>query len=227
MSTYAVILAGGNGTRMGVDIPKQYLSINGKPIIIYSAEVFQNHNYIDGIIVICSNNYIDHVKGIFQQYKISKLIKVCYGGATRQLSSYNSVKLKECKNDDIILIHDAARPFISSKIITNLINSVKDDFSSAVYVNMSDSIIRTNSDFVEEYIPRNEIYYAQTPQAFKKRIILECHQKAINENIEFTDDASMVHHYGYQVKKVAGDKMNFKITTTEDLNYAEYVLKQY
>ncbi|MBN1499950.1 MAG: 2-C-methyl-D-erythritol 4-phosphate cytidylyltransferase [Spirochaetes bacterium] len=226
MKVFAVILAGGSGSRLNSEKPKQLMTISGKPVIIYSAEVFNNHPMIDEIICISNSEFLKEIESVLQSYKINKLTETVPGGNTRQKSSYAAVNLPLISNKDIILIHDAARPFINTRMIDELIRAAVDFGCSGTYINSTDTVAIVKNNFVSEIPSRNEVFLTQTPQAFKAEIIRECHKKAINDDYEVTDDAGLVLKYGYKVKFVEGSINNFKITNFGDIEKAELVLKE-
>ena len=227
----ALIVAGGTGSRMAnLKTPKQFVLINGKPLIVYTIEAFQNHPEIDKIIVVCLNDYLDDMKNICEQYQLDKVEAIVPGGNTRQLSV--SVGLKTALNigmqdDDIILIHDGARPLVTSKIISKNIEDCKTFEAVDTVIRATDTIIKSEDNITIGDIPnRNELYQSQTPQTFKYRLIVSAHNHAIEEGeTNATDDATLVLKIGHKIHLVEGNKMNFKITTDEDLKIFESLTK--
>ena len=176
----AMILAAGSGTRMGnTDKPKQFLSIYNKPLIVHTIEAFEMHDQIDMVIVVTNETYIDQVKIWCKQYDLSKVKYVVKGGSSRQESVYNGIKqlkLLGIKDDDNLLIHDAARPLISQNIITDNIDACNKYGAVDTVIPSSDTIIRSiNQETIHEIQKRSELFLGQTPQSFKFGIIEKAH----------------------------------------------------
>jgi 2-C-methyl-D-erythritol 4-phosphate cytidylyltransferase len=227
----ALILAAGSGTRMGnTEKPKQFLLLYGKPLMIHTIEAFENHNNIDAIVVCTNKEYIDQVKVWCKQYDLCKVKAVVAGGETRQQSVFNG--LNEVKGlikseDDVVLIHDAARPLISYKIIDDNIEGCEKFGAVDTVVKASDTIVQSADSTTITNIPnRNELYQGQTPQSFKFSLIYNAHLKAMNGEIKnVTDDAKLVIESGHPVHLVNGSAQNFKITTFDDLMLLKALLK--
>lgn len=224
---YAIILAGGKGLRFGNTTPKQFLTLKNKPLIIWTLEAFNSMKSIDYIIVVSPEEYLVTIKTLISEHTITKVIQTIKGGATRQESSYNAVMSNNFNSDDILLIHDAARPFISDEIINNCIDETKKYGAAGVYVSAIDTITEIEDGFVKSIPPRKNLYYAQTPQSFKYTIIKRAHEKALqNPQNTFTDDVSLVLGTGCKVKKIEGDYNNIKITNPQDFELANWIIKK-
>lgn len=227
----ALILAAGSGSRMGnADKPKQFLPIYGKPLMIHTIEAFEVHDGVDAVVIVTNNEYIDQVKVWCKQYDLIKVKAVVAGGNSRQISVYNgltAVKALSKGKDDIVLIHDAARPLISQTIISNNIEACKKYDAVDTVIKASDTIVRSLDEQTINDIPvRSELYQGQTPQTFKLSLILEAHEKAKNGELpNVTDDARLVLSLGKKVHLVEGSKQNFKITTFDDLMMLKALLK--
>ena len=227
----ALILAAGSGTRMGnTEKPKQFLLLYGKPLMIHTIEAFENHNDIDAIVVCTNKEYIDQVMVWCKQYDLFKVKAVVAGGDTRQQSVFNG--LNEIKkiiksDDDAVIIHDAARPLISYKIIDDNIEGCKKYGAVDTVIKASDTIVQSADSATITNIPnRNELYQGQTPQSFKFSLIYNAHLKAMNGEIKnVTDDAKLVIESGHPVHLVNGSTQNFKITTFDDLMLLKALLK--
>ena len=227
----ALILAAGTGSRMGnADKPKQFLPIYGKPLMIHTIEAFEMHDDIEKIVVVTSEGYEDQVKVWCKQYDLGKVKAVVHGSDSRQGSVYNGLQaLKELgvKDDDIIVIHDAARPLISQNIITNNIEACKKYDAVDTVIKATDTIVASSDNERITNIPnRSELYQGQTPQTFKFALISEAHEKAKAGQIpNVTDDTKLVISMGKDVHLVEGSKQNFKITTFDDLMMLKALLK--
>ena len=227
----ALILAAGTGSRMGnADKPKQFLPIYGKPLMIHTIEAFEMHDNIDKIVVVTSEGYDDQVKVWCKQYDLSKVKAVTIGGDSRQISVYNGLQaIKElgAKEDDVILIHDAARPLISKNIISKNIEACTKYDAVDTVIQASDTIIKSvDGETISDIPVRKELYQGQTPQTFKLGLILQAHENAKAGKIpNVTDDAKLVISMGKAVHLVEGSKQNFKITTFDDLMMLKALLK--
>ena len=227
----ALILAAGSGSRMGnADKPKQFLPIYGKPLMIHTIEAFEMHDDIEKIVVVTSEGYEDQVKVWCKQYDLGKVKAVVHGSDSRQGSVYNglqAIKNLGISDDDIIVIHDAARPLISQNIITSNIEACKKYDAVDTVIKATDTIVASSDNERITNIPnRSELYQGQTPQTFKFALISEAHEKAKSGQIpNVTDDTKLVISMGKEVHLVEGSKQNFKITTFDDLMMLKALLK--
>ena len=226
---YALIVAAGKGLRMGnTNVPKQFLLVNGKPLLVYTIKAFEQNKDIDGIYIVSSEDYIDTIKEWRKSYGLNKVLNVALGGDSRQESVYRGLKAMNVKDDDIVLIHDGARPLVSQEIIkSNIDGCLKYDAIDTV-IRVSDTIINSADGTTINNIPiRDELYQTQTPQTFKYGLIVKAHKQAIVEKIpNVTDDAKLVKALGIDVRLVEGSKQNFKITTTDDLRIFEALVSK-
>lgn len=217
----ALILAGGKGTRMGKDVPKQYIEYKEKPIIVHTLEAFEKHSEVDKICVICPKESLEYAKDLISRYNFKKLDWIEAGGNSRRESSYIGISLlaKQFDGKDIVLIHDGARPNVSQRIISENIAKAKEKGACETVINSQDTIAISEDGCKISVIPnRKTMYNVQTPQTFKLSVILKAHQEWIkNEGADATDDASLVLADGKDVYIVEGEKNNLKITTEEDL----------
>ena len=223
----AAILAGGRGLRMGSSMPKQFMEIDGKPIIVHTIEKFQNHIQIDEIYIVCAPDHCSHMKELVDAYKFTKVKSILPGGADRQKSSFIAVEevYKSHSPKDIILIHDAARPNINPEIISKNIAAASNIGACNTVIPSQDTIlISDDSRTISEYTDRSRMYLVQTPQSFKLDVIYSAHIKCV-DSLGITDDCSMVTETGGTVELVPGDKYNLKITTEEDLKLFSFLVK--
>ena len=228
----AIIVAAGSGSRMGsADKPKQFLPIYGKPLMIHTIEAFEVHDEIDAIVVVTNEAYIDQVKVWCKQYDLGKIKAVVAGGDSRQISVHNGLQavkaLSKDPKNDIVLIHDAARPLISQRIITDNIRVCEKYDAVDTVIKASDTIVRSINEVSISDIPaRNELYQGQTPQSFKLSLILDAHEYVKTHAVNnVTDDCKLVLSLGKEVRLVEGSKQNFKITTFDDLMMLKALLK--
>mgnify|MGYP000340686223 CR=1 FL=1 len=203
MKNYALIVAGGTGTRFGGEVPKQYLRTGGKSILQQTIDAFQNHPQINGILVVINKEH--------EQFFDSK-VPFCFGGKERQDSvRLGLVELIKEKPDNV-LIHDAARPFVSQQLITNVLNGLKEHESAIPVVAAKDSV-RLDGTAID----RSKLQIVQTPQGFHFKKILHAHQHNSSHWVKLTDDAQVAEATGMTLHFVEGDEMNRKITTASDI----------
>ncbi len=227
MATYAIILAGGTGTRLGGNEPKQFLPLGDKSVITWSLLAFEHHPLVDNIITVLPASYHDRIESISREYSISKYLHTVEGGDTRQQSSWNAMQSYTFDQEDILLFHDAARPFVYSDIITNCIIMAGKYGAAGVYVPAIDTITEIREETVQRTLDRKLLHYTQTPQSFKYSVITDAHMKSSEEGVTgATDDISLVRNAGYRVYAVEGSYKNIKITTQHDYKMAQWLCGQ-
>jgi len=224
--TAAIVLAGGSGRRMNSDTKKQYIKIQGKPLIFYALNAFERSN-VETVVLVTSPGEEDFCrKNIVEKYKFDKVKTIVSGGKERYNSVFNG--LKALKNVDYVLIHDGARPFITTDIISRTIESVKKYKACAVGMPTKDTIKIADEDgFVDSTPNRSTVWNIQTPQAFEYNLVFDSYSKFFEHEyeMEITDDAMVVeYHSNAKVKLIEGSYSNIKITTAEDLNGIEQYL---
>lgn len=218
----ALIFAGGIGKRMNNNgIPKQFLKLYGKEIIIYTLEIFEKNENIDGIIVSCLEEKINDLEELIKKYDLKKVKSIVAGGKTGQESIYKGLCEAEryYSKEDIVLIHDGVRPLINEKTIEDNILSVKKYGNAITVVPAIETIIKVEKveHRIKDILNRNECYMARAPQSFYLKDVLSSHRKAIEENKDdFIDSASMMVYYGHKLNIVDGPIENIKITTPSD-----------
>ncbi|MDQ3020447.1 MAG: 2-C-methyl-D-erythritol 4-phosphate cytidylyltransferase [Bacteroidota bacterium] len=218
MKVKVIIPASGSGERFGSKIPKQFLKIDGKEIIAYTLEKFNRIKLIDEIIISSKLEFFVKISTIIKKYNLKKVRKIVEGGKLRQDSVYNALITLQCEEHDLVLIHDAVRPFVSSKKIIELINCTKKESCVILGIPVSETIKRADDqNFIKETINRNNLWSIQTPQGFRFDILKKSFKKAYEENFIGTDESAIVENAGYKVKVIEGEKKNIKITTKNDL----------
>ncbi|MCS7052844.1 MAG: 2-C-methyl-D-erythritol 4-phosphate cytidylyltransferase [Ignavibacterium sp.] len=225
MKVIAIIPAGGKGIRSGFSTPKQYLKHNNKEIITYCLETFQKNRLIDEIIISAEPDYFNLLIRLVKKSKLKKVKTIVEGGSTRQQSVYNALLSLDAKNNDLIVVHDAARPLLPQNTLSNAIALAKKKGNAVVCIKAKDTLIKGN-DIIFEYLNRDEIYYVQTPQIFKYEVLLKAFQKAEQENFIGTDESSLVKKIDEEIYISEGSVFNFKITTKEDLELFKKILKR-
>jgi 2-C-methyl-D-erythritol 4-phosphate cytidylyltransferase len=221
----AIVLAGGRGKRMGCIQSKQYIDLNGKPILYYTLKQFIENDLIDKIILVVPEDEKTYCKDeVLDRYGlvVDGLIS---GGKERQDSVYNA--LVELEDSEIVLIHDGARPFVSQKVINDAIKYARIYKATAPGVMPKDTIkVKDENNFSVNTLIRSNLISIQTPQAFEFNLIYDCHSKIKKEGIVVTDDTMVVELFGNKVYIYEGDYTNIKITTPEDLILAEYLIRK-
>lgn len=221
-----IIVAGGSGKRMASPVKKQFIKLRDKAILAYTIEAFQCMEEIQDIIVVTSKEDISKVKTeIVEKYDFHKVRCIVEGGKERQDSVYNGL-LAVDESMQYVMIHDGARPFISQSILKEAIEKTIRYKATVVAVPTKDTIKRVDveQNTVKETLPREQLWLAQTPQSFKKELLLKAYHYAIEQKLAVTDDSSIVEAYGHKVAIVLGDYKNIKITTPEDLILGESFL---
>ncbi|MEW5910560.1 MAG: 2-C-methyl-D-erythritol 4-phosphate cytidylyltransferase [Thermodesulfobacteriota bacterium] len=223
--TSAIIVAAGKGNRMGLDRPKQYLLLDDRPVLSHTLSVFNECNEIDGIILVlpeedfnfCRNSILDDIR-------IRKPLKLVSGGKERQDSVGRGLEAVE-DPEGIVVIHDGVRPFIKNSEITECIRQARKTGACALGVHAQDTLKQTDPEGdVLQTLERENIWMVQTPQAFRVRIIKTAHEHAAKTGHRATDDARLVELTGHPVRMLKGSRINFKITTPEDLELARAVV---
>lgn len=221
----AIIVAAGKGTRMGSEMPKQYMTIAGKTILDTTLYKFEKSNDIDEIILVINKDDIEFVKDEISPF-YEKISHVVAGGKTRTESVYQGIK--KVRNCNIVLIHDGVRPFVSYNLINTCIENAINHKACIPVIDLVDTIKEVSEDsIVTKTLDRKKLKAVQTPQAFDFSILRECYENAMTEDVEFTDDASIVEYYGYKVKTIEGLSKNMKITTPLDYRMAEILASTY
>ncbi len=213
--------AAGRGKRMGLGFNKIFTELSGNPILIQTLLTFSRCSCVNELIIVVDTGEIEIIRKVLAKIPKLKPYKVVSGGSERQYSVYNGLMAvsDEC---DIVLVHDAARPLISERIIQNVVDEVMLSGSAVCAVPVKDTTAVINeTGFIDNVPDRNKLWAIQTPQGFRKEILLEAHKKAQEDQFLGTDEASLVRRTSHPVKLVMGDYDNIKITTPTDLFFAE------
>ena len=227
MFTSVIIPAAGAGERMGTPVSKQFLLLQGKPIIVHTIERFQACAAIDEIIVAVHSSSREEVELLVREYRLSKVSKIVEGGRRRQDSVWNAIQHIDPRAE-IVIVHDAVRPFIQQKLILASIDKALSDSAAVVAVRAKDTIKAGNDQGrFERTLDRSVLWMAQTPQTFRKQVLIDAYVHAGRENIEGTDDASFVERLNIRPAIVEGSFDNIKITTPDDLEFAEVLARRF
>jgi 2-C-methyl-D-erythritol 4-phosphate cytidylyltransferase len=237
----AVVPAAGLGKRFGPGKNKSLQTLGGKPVVIWSLEALESVPEIVEIIPVLKAEDMEQGQKIFEKYNLSKIKRIAAGGKERQDSVYNGLKLID---DDscFVLIHDGVRPLIEKELIENAINAlinpsspplVKGDkggcngFDGVILgVPLKDTIKEAGDGIIKKTLRRDSLWAIQTPQVFLYRKLLAAYDQAMKEGLYSTDDSALVEHYGGKIKVVLGSYRNIKVTTPEDLDIAEFLIKK-
>ncbi len=229
MKHIALIIAGGSGQRMHQDIPKQFISIDNKPIIIYTLEAFQKHTMVDAIIVVCIDGWHDVLRAYAKQFNITKLVSIVSGGKNGQESIKNGLLEinRLFHEDDIVLIHDGIRPMVSEEIISSNIVTCKQYGSAITAIDCAEAMLMTD-DKVTSFglYDRDKLMRTQTPQTFPLKKLLWAHDEAQKRDItNSVATCTLMSDLGEILHMVQGSEKNVKLTTTDDLEIFEALLK--
>lgn len=223
MSVGVVIAAAGQGKRMRTGFNKQFIQLGDRPIIVHTLQVFERIKAIDQIVVVTGSQDVAKCRDLCRSYGIRKVTHIVKGGETRQ----DSVRIGlNVLTSEWVLVHDGARPFVSKAMIEVLLESVYKHGAAVLGVPVKDTVKRVDSEGVIEETPdRQSMWAVQTPQAFRLSELKKAHETALRERFAATDDAMLMEYMEVQVRMVRGDYYNLKITTPEDLWFAEAILQ--
>lgn len=226
----ALIIAGGVGARMNQDIPKQFINVYDKPIIVYTMEAFQRHPEIDAIEVVCLDGWHDVVRAYAKQFGISKLESIVSGGKNGQDSiryGLLDIAKRHCEDDDIVLIHDAIRPMIGEEVITDNIRVCRKCGNAITVVPCTAAMLKTyDSESSTEQVPRDNLKTTQTPQTFFLKEIIATHKEALEKGItNSVASCTLYIELGKELFMSKGSEKNLKLTTTEDIEIFKALLK--
>lgn len=224
MAYQVIIPAAGQGKRMGAGKNKLLIELNGIPVLIHTLRVFEEDEHCEGMILAIHHQDEAAFKALLTKYNIHKVKRLVPGGKERQDSIYQA--LKTVDSDGIILVHDAARPFILKEAILRLTDKAMETGAAIIGVQAKDTMKTVRNGTVVETVERSSLWAVQTPQAFRMSILLKAYEKAEQDGFLGTDDSSLVERIPFPVMMVEGDYDNIKLTTPEDLFFAEAILKK-
>lgn len=227
----AVVFAGGVGTRMGADVPKQFLELDGKPVLAHTLALFQEHPLVDGIVLVVSPEYFDDCRALAAKYGIAKTLDLAESGATAQDSIYSGLRAAAAKYpaDAVVLLHDGVRPYVLPEVITANIEAVEKFGNAVTYTPCFETIVLSKDGSTIDALPyRRESYTAQAPQSFRLGDILAAHERIRARPEGYTDmidQATICWTLGIPIHLVPGNRGNVKITTPEDIIFLDALLK--
>jgi 2-C-methyl-D-erythritol 4-phosphate cytidylyltransferase len=225
MKTVVIIPAGGRGRRMGGEIPKQYLSLAGVPILVHTLREFQRSLFVDEIFLVVSEGDVADVqRDMVERYDLSRISLVIAGGRERQDSVRNALAHVRDEHG-IILVHDGVRPFVTGELIERAVAGAKEFGAVALGVPVRDTVKEADAaGRVVKTVQREGLWLVQTPQAFRREVILAAYERAAQDGYYGTDDASLVERTGTPVRMIPGEADNIKVTAPEDLKRGERIV---
>lgn len=227
----AIILSGGVGSRMGGNVPKQYLEVNQKPVLWYCLSVFSANPNIDAIVIVRSEEWGEYIETQVQSLNMKKPLFYAAPGKTRQYSIFNALNIIKDQGfsfDDVVIIHDAARPLISQALINNCLKTCAVSDAVLPVIPVKDTLYQSvDGKCITSILKRKELFVGQAPEAFRFGQYLQLHETMPEEELlEITGSTEIAYKGGLTVKLIEGDNMNFKITTPEDLSNFKNIINQ-
>ena len=233
MKNHAIIIAGGSGTRMGQDIPKQFINVYDKPVLIYTLESFQRHEAVDDIIVVCIDGWHDVVWAYAKQFNIDKLSQVVSGGGSCQESIRNGVYALEgiADPDDVIVIHDGIRPLVAPEVLTDVVRVAAEHGAAVTSLPYNEQIVLVGEDpaTTTQYVPRETLRRVSTPQGYRFDLLDSAYHEAFERGIGINSPHytnTMMSELGHTIWFAAGSDKNIKLTTKDDLELFKAYLHQ-
>lgn len=217
MKCFVIIPAAGIGKRFGSSLPKQFYKMGGREILIHTLQKFERIRNVSCVNIATKKKYFRRIRNLLLKNNYSKPFKIIAGGTERQDSVFNALKNCDCSNNDIVLVHDAVRPFVSRKLIKELILSAVKFKAVIPVLNISDTIKQVKEKDIVSTLPRENLKRAQTPQAFEYKLLYDAFVHAYKNNFKATDESSILENYGFPVKFIEGEESNIKITKKSDL----------
>ncbi|MEQ9618332.1 MAG: 2-C-methyl-D-erythritol 4-phosphate cytidylyltransferase [Deltaproteobacteria bacterium] len=226
-SASAIITAAGLGKRFGEGLPKQFMPLSGKPVLIHSIEAFSKSPLVEDITLVVPERWVEYTRReIVGRLETDKVGNVIAGGAERQDSVANGFQSLN-GTPDIVVVHDGVRPFVSVEIIEEVINAASECGAAIAALPSHDTVKKSSpAQYIESTLPRDSLWFAQTPQAFRHEILRRAFIKASEDGFTGTDESLLVERTGVDVKLVTGSPYNIKITTEEDLLLGELIVKE-
>jgi len=227
MRTLAIVLAGGTGKRMGSPTSKQFLLLDNRPILVHTLQVFEECRPVDGVYLVVNHKDLPVIQEeVLEQYRFNKILKLVIGGRLRQDSVRNGIEAID-EPCDIVIIHDAARPFVSPSFIEKSIFLMEMYGAIIPALPVRDTVkVVSKEGFVVKTLERDALWNIQTPQTFKYDLISKAYREGMAKKLFGYDDSTFIEYMGKKVKVIEGSPYNIKITTPEDLTIARGILSQ-
>jgi 2-C-methyl-D-erythritol 4-phosphate cytidylyltransferase len=224
MNASAIIVAGGKGVRMGTDTPKQLLMLGGKTILERTLEPFIRCGEIKQMVIVAAANILSRIEAMARDMAVGKDVRMVAGGRDRQESVWNGL-MALGGNGDVVAVHDAVRPFITSRLISGCLGAAANVGAVTVARPIKETVKRVENGVVVETLDRSRLWIVQTPQAFRTELLVRAHEEARWEGFSATDDCMLVERLGHPVHVIEGSDRNIKITTPADLRIAGVLLE--
>jgi len=222
VKTLAILVGAGRGERMRSGRPKAFLTLMGEPLLVRAQRALETSPAVDGTLVVVPERLVGEARRLLGSS--AKLIDVVAGGARRQDSVHAGLKHLPHSFDGVVLVHDAARPLVDGQLIAAVVKAAFEHGAALPVVPLADTVKRVRAGVVEETLDRDELGAAQTPQGFRAALLLEAYERALSDGVTVTDEAMAVERLGHPVAVVPGQPTNRKLTTPEDLEWAELLL---
>lgn len=223
----AVIPAAGSGARLGSSESKPFLLLSDKPLLIHTLQKFQDCPEVEEVVLVVRAADINRAQALAGEYRLGKVVGIVEGGQRRQDSVYCGLKKLDGRGVALVLIHDAVRPFLSAAKIYEVIKAAREHGAALLAIQPKDTIKLSNgTSFIETTLDRTKLWAVQTPQCFAMDLLVRAHERALEDGFVGTDDASLVERLGVRVRIVEGSYDNIKITTQQDLELAEIILRR-
>lgn len=217
-----IVLAGGSGTRMNKDLPKQFLLLGGKPVIMHTLERIDKIKKIREVLIVCLEEYFDYINDYILKYNLSKKYKLIKGGKSRQESVFNGLNYAQFET---VIIHEAARPFVTTQDFNEIIEESHKNVTYAK--NISFTVLHHNLNYISGILDRETLVNIQLPQKFDRAKLINAHRKALEESRTFSEDASLLYYYEKcNIFTLEGQDYNIKLTNYLDLIIAEEIYKE-
>ncbi|MDR0926403.1 MAG: 2-C-methyl-D-erythritol 4-phosphate cytidylyltransferase [Ignavibacteria bacterium] len=226
MQTSVIIPAAGLGKRIGGELPKQYIEINNIPLLVHSIKLFDNIDDVESIVIPVHSEWFSYTKDLIKKFDCKKVKEITIGGQERQESVNAGLHLKAVQESELVLVHDAVRPFASQALLNKLIEAAEEYGAVVPALKPVDTIKEvSHKGYVTKTLEREMLIQVQTPQAFWSNVAVDAYEKAAKAGYRGTDDAALVEFNGYKVYFIDGEPTNIKITTPIDLEFAKLILK--
>ena len=222
----AIVLAAGQGKRMKAGKNKQFIELDGKPLIIHTLSRFLDDEWCTNIRLVIQPFDLEEIEALLRTYQIRERIELVHGGEERQHSSYLGLKSLQAESDQVVMIHDGARPFVRQEYLHELAKKAKDTGAALLAVRVTDTIKQRNNQQLQT-LNRETLWAAQTPQAFTYNKIMEAHERAKDEEFLGTDDISLLERMSHPIDIVEGSIENMKLTTPDDILRAKWLLQEW
>ncbi len=224
MKCCAIIPAGGIGKRFGSELPKQFVEIDSVPVIIHTLRIFEQIDDVEAIVLSVHNEWFTYTKELIKKFNVSKIAEIVIGGVERQDSVSHALRTKSVDAAELVLVHDAVRPFASKELIQSVIDTAEDAGAVIPALTPRETVKEiTKKGMVVKTLDRSKLALIQTPQAFWQDIILKAYTQAANAGFSGTDSASLVEFIGYKVTIIDGEDTNIKITNPYDLKIGNMI----